>query len=76
MEQRELAQSLRRRLNDHAVDVERLDREALDALESAGRAELVRWLTLELRGNGVVADGAPLDAIACALGGARARAAP
>jgi len=63
MEQRELAQSLRRRLNDQAVDVERLAREALEAFESGGRAELVRWLTLELEGYGAVAGGAPLDAI-------------
>ena len=63
MEQRELAQTLRRRLNDQAVDVERLAREALEVFESAGRAELVRWLTLELQGYGVVAGGAPLDAI-------------
>jgi hypothetical protein len=63
MEQRELAQSLRRRLNDQAVDVERLAREALGAFESAGRVEHVRWLTLELQGYGVVAGHAPLGAI-------------
>ena len=63
MEQRERAQSLRRRLNDQAVDVERLARDALEAFESAGRPAHVRWLTLELQGYGVVAGRAPLDAI-------------
>lgn len=63
MEQRELAQSLRHRLNDQAVDVERLAAETLDAFEAAGRTGHVRWLTLELQGYGAVEGRAPLEAI-------------
>jgi hypothetical protein len=63
MEQRELARRLRCRLNDQAVDIERLAAEALDTFEAAGRAEHVRWLTLELQGYGAVTGRAPLDAI-------------
>lgn len=63
MEQRELAQSLRRRLNDQAIDVEPLAAGTLDVFEVAGRAAHVRWLTLELQGYGAVGGRASLDTI-------------
>jgi hypothetical protein len=63
MEQRELAQSLRRCMSDQAVDVERVAAETLGLFEAAGRAAHVRWLNLELQGYGGVVGQAPLEAI-------------
>lgn len=49
---RDRARSLRRRLNDHAVDIALLAAEAAVVFADAGSATHVRWLELELQGYG------------------------
>lgn len=56
MDHREHAQSLRRRLNDHAVDIELLTAEASDLFRDAGLIAQERWTKLELNGYGEGAD--------------------
>jgi len=63
MEPRELAQNLRRRLNDHTVDIELMAREALDVFAAAGSPARVRWLTLELDGYGTAVHRARLPEV-------------
>ena len=62
MDTRERAQKLRRRLNEHALDVEPLAAEAADLFAEAGRDVHRRWLALELQGYGSAVDRAPLAA--------------
>jgi hypothetical protein len=60
MDSQEWAQSLRRRINDHALDTELLAAEALALFEAAGSPIHKRWLWLELHGFGTAVDHAPL----------------
>lgn len=63
MENRNRAQDLRRRLNDHGIDLESLARAAATLFEVAGRPVAARWLTLELQGYGSAVDHAPLHEV-------------
>ena len=60
MDIRERAQSLRRRLNEHALDIEPLAQEAALLFAGAGREVHRHWLALELQGYGSAVDRAPL----------------
>jgi hypothetical protein len=60
MDNHEWAQSLRRRVNDHAIDTEVLAAEALALFEAAGSPVHARWLSLELQGFGTAVDHAAL----------------
>jgi hypothetical protein len=50
LDNREHARSLRRRLNDHTVDLELLAQEAAVVFQNAGMAAHVRWLDFERQG--------------------------
>jgi hypothetical protein len=50
LDNRERARSLRRRLNDHSIDIEMLAAEAATVFGSAGLRAQERWLGLELGG--------------------------
>lgn len=60
MELREQAQNLRRRLNEHTLDIEQAAQEAADLFAAAGREVHRRWLALELQGYGSAVDREPL----------------
>lgn len=53
MRMHEHARELRRRLNDHSLDIEGLATQALDLFRAAKVDVLVHWLELELGGYGV-----------------------
>src|SRR3954470_6476157 len=63
MDTRERAQNLRRRLNDAALDVEPLAREAADLFAAARHQVHHDWLMLELQGYGTAVDRAPLGEV-------------
>jgi hypothetical protein len=63
MDFRDRARSLRRQLNDHALDIERLAQEADDIFAAAGKDAHCHWLRLELHGYGSAVDRAPLDEV-------------
>ncbi len=66
-QEREQAQSLRTRLNDHSADIVQLAGEAAPLFHAAGSIVHVRWLDLELKGYGNAVDHAPLhDEQGCA----------
>ncbi|MDB5213401.1 MAG: hypothetical protein JWO86_1328 [Myxococcaceae bacterium] len=50
LDNREHARSLRRRLNDHSIDIEVLALEAMHVFDSARLATQMHWLNLELLG--------------------------
>ncbi len=60
---RERAQQLRRRLNEHTLDIEPLAEEAAQLFADAGRDVHQHWLTLELQGYGSAIDRAPLHEV-------------
>ncbi len=60
MDIRQPAQDLRRRLNEHALDIELLAGEAAQLFAAAGNDVHRRWLALELEGYGSAVDRAPL----------------
>jgi hypothetical protein len=63
MDTRERALNLRRRLNEHALDIEPLAQEAADIFAAAGRGVHRDWLGLELQGYGSAVDRAPLGEV-------------
>lgn len=60
---RQRAQHLRRRLNEHALDIEPLAEEAAKLFAEAGLGVHQHWLTLELSGYGSAIDRAPLHEV-------------
>ena len=63
MDIRQRAQDLRRRLNEHALDIEPLAWEAAQIFAAARHDVHQHWLTLELQGYGSAVDRAPLGEV-------------
>ena len=63
LDNREQARSLRRRLNDHSIDIELLAAEAATVFSSAGLRVQEQWLGLELHGYRASAEPSSVDGV-------------